>query len=255
MSQIKLSILMPTLTRRRALRVALESEIVRQILGARAEFRQLEDDGEQTSGVKRNALLSQAQGDYVAFVDDDDMISADYVAALLDGISQRQDVVSFWVRRVGSDRPDEIEHFSTGYRDNQPLCSADYPDGLRHVGMQANHLCAWRREIARRVCFPPVLGYCDDVFWYRCAGLFARHESHVDRVLYEYRWNAAETANQASDRVRFAKEWSRGGVRCYAVDGSVLIACRAGDCREAWDCTGKVATIPREATKICEVSV
>lgn len=42
-----------------------------------------EDDGNETVGLKRNELLSLASGDYVCFVDDDDMVPDYYVAEIL----------------------------------------------------------------------------------------------------------------------------------------------------------------------------
>ena len=37
------------------------------------------DDGTRSIGEKRNALVESAGGEYVCFVDDDDMVSSDYV--------------------------------------------------------------------------------------------------------------------------------------------------------------------------------
>jgi len=40
-----------------------------------------------TIGAKRNQLLHRAKGDYVAFVDDDDLVSSDYVNKVLSAVS------------------------------------------------------------------------------------------------------------------------------------------------------------------------
>jgi glycosyltransferase involved in cell wall biosynthesis len=42
------------------------------------------DNGEMPIGRKRNLLLDEAQGKYVAFVDDDDLVSLDYVSKILE---------------------------------------------------------------------------------------------------------------------------------------------------------------------------
>jgi glycosyltransferase involved in cell wall biosynthesis len=53
----------------------------------------LMDNKRRTVGEKRDALLRAAKGNYVAFVDDDDFISPDYVSLILEktigGIMER----------------------------------------------------------------------------------------------------------------------------------------------------------------------
>lgn len=44
------------------------------------------DSGEKSIGQKRNELLCAAKGEYVAFVDDDDLVSNDYISRILKAI-------------------------------------------------------------------------------------------------------------------------------------------------------------------------
>ena len=195
---MKLSILIPALVSRRRLRRPLEASLARQS----SEFDDVEvlldeDDGRLPSGEKRNRLIRRCRGEYFAFVDDDDTVASDYVERLRTGCATGADVVSFWVRRTDPTRPTQIHAFSIHYQDRQPLSH-----GKR--GMMANHLCAWRREVGGAVCFPPNLGYNDDVFWYKpllAAGIVTSEE-HISRVLYHYRFHPARTIN---DRREFKK--------------------------------------------------
>jgi glycosyltransferase involved in cell wall biosynthesis len=74
----RLSLLIPTLNNRSKLCERLTSKIIDQ-LTTEVEMMLLPDDGQRTIGEKRNALIEAAIGDYVAFIDDDDMISDDYI--------------------------------------------------------------------------------------------------------------------------------------------------------------------------------
>jgi glycosyltransferase involved in cell wall biosynthesis len=47
------------------------------------------DSGKKTIGQKRNELLCAAKGEYVAFVDDDDFISTDYISSILTAINYK----------------------------------------------------------------------------------------------------------------------------------------------------------------------
>ena len=52
----------------------------------------VESDNKQISiGEKRNKLLNKAVGDYVAFIDDDDLVSDDYVKKVLQAIESKPD--------------------------------------------------------------------------------------------------------------------------------------------------------------------
>lgn len=48
------------------------------------------DSGEKTIGHKRNELLRAAKGEYVTFVDDDDLVSKDYVDSILTAINYKK---------------------------------------------------------------------------------------------------------------------------------------------------------------------
>lgn len=49
------------------------------------------DEGQIAIGAKRNLLLQEASGDYVAFVDDDDLVSNDYVEKIIEAIKSNPD--------------------------------------------------------------------------------------------------------------------------------------------------------------------
>ncbi|EQD31461.1 Glycosyl transferase, family 2 domain protein, partial [mine drainage metagenome] len=80
--QLDLSILVASVPERIELLAPLVAELHRQISDASVELLVLIDNKRRTTGVKRNALIEQAHGDFVVFVDDDDWIEPDYVDTL-----------------------------------------------------------------------------------------------------------------------------------------------------------------------------
>jgi hypothetical protein len=216
-----LSILVPALRSRRATRKRLEAVLLPQVAAHRdVELLIEEDNGQVPSGEKRNRLIRRSTGRYFCFIDDDDLVTGDYVRWIREGCRSGADVVSFRIERTGNDRPRQVHRLSIHHRDGQRL-----PDG--ELGMAANQLCAWRREVGTAVAFPPHLGYNDDVFWYTplLASGLVRSEHHVPRILYKYRYDHANTVNQRRDRVCHTHRWAQGGVECFRHrDGGIVVA-------------------------------
>lgn len=93
--KVLLSIGIVSLAKRAAFRKQILAELNRQIAalprGTAVEIVLEIDDGQATTGFKRNCVLDNARGEYIAFVDDDDMVASDYVVRCLIGLSDKPD--------------------------------------------------------------------------------------------------------------------------------------------------------------------
>ena len=203
------------------------------------------DGGAMPSGAKRQSLLQQARGNYVACVDDDDELHANYAKLLLDGCATGADVVTFnleFVRRGGTSPPATIAPASRPHRQSpfrnvrqsRPAAVAPRnevwrfglaPDARSAGRMAANHLCAWRRALAQRVAWCPVLGYADDQLWYKplLASGLVKTEHHIDENLYRYLFDQATTCNQKTERIQFSRNYVGAGLGCYWRDAEIMI--------------------------------
>jgi glycosyltransferase involved in cell wall biosynthesis len=175
---MKLTILMPTLVERRDTRKKLVNELLRQTRGHRrdVELSVFEDDGTMFYGRKMHVMYSQAKGDYVCCVDDDDWVAGNYVEWILNAIAIGPDVVTFDLYRVDLA---QTWTFGTKYQDREVVGSK--------IGMTANHLCVWRRELAQSVPWPDETQGAD-VAWY--TEMQRKYpdalEQHIDAILYLY---------------------------------------------------------------------
>ena len=182
---IQLSILTPAVPSRldqvNCLRAMLAAQIRDQMP---VEHLILLDNKRRTVGEKRDALLRIALGKYVAFVDDDDLVSDDYVALILQKSWLDPDVITFRQQATVNDQIAEIE-FRLGH-ENQSF----KPGTL--VKRNAWHICAWRRELAIRSHFP-AMNYGED--WAFAAPLckVAKTEEHIPKTLHFYRHSSNAT--------------------------------------------------------------
>lgn len=95
---VDFSILMPTMHSRKNLFNKLLSEVERQISeihNAKIEVLYEVDNGELTLGAKRNILISRCSGKYCCFIDDDDIISPNYLKTFIPMLEQDYDCASF----------------------------------------------------------------------------------------------------------------------------------------------------------------
>lgn len=92
------SILIPTMKSRETLFLKVLAEVQRQISQiktAKIEVLYESDNGELTLGAKRNVLISRASGKYCCFVDDDDVISPNFLKTFLPMLNSDYDCASF----------------------------------------------------------------------------------------------------------------------------------------------------------------
>ena len=208
-----LSILMPALAAR-SWRILWE-ELRRQAapLGGAVELLYLEDNGECTSGSKRQYLAEAAAGAYRAFVDDDDWVAEDYVSQLCCACAASPDVAAFDLVLKKAGRADEVWRFG------------GWPDDRGRGRMTVNHLCAWRRELADRVGWCLDLGYGDDQLWYKplfASGL-VRRVKRIEKPLYIYQYSLQVTANQQAARRDFSRRYWGAGLRVFRDSADELL--------------------------------
>lgn len=84
---MKLSILICHLASRGELLSRVRRILEAQIVGKPVEVLVETDSGQMPIGEKRNLLIQRAQGEFVAFVDDDDLVTNNYVDRILAAIT------------------------------------------------------------------------------------------------------------------------------------------------------------------------
>lgn len=174
--------------------VPLVLDLEKQIgaIGAQAEVQVigLFDSKSMTIGDKRNALLDSADGEYMSFVDDDDMVHPGYVSTILDAIKQNPgvDLISFDIERQAIGTPNLLCRHST----SEVGDGHEAPDGS--WVSPPNHIMVWKTSIARKVEFP-LKNWREDYEWSREALKYVVEDFNIDRVLYWYRMQI-ELANE-----------------------------------------------------------
>lgn len=148
------------------------------------------DNKEKTIGHKRNNLLGAASGEYIAFVDDDDLVSATYVSQILASCRHHPDCIGFRVKRlVDGKMHGEAIHSLTV--DKWETVSQGK---LRFFRRTPNHLNPVKRSLASIVGFQDISIGEDADYAHRLRPLL-KTEHFIDDYLYEYHY--------LSKRIRF----------------------------------------------------
>ncbi len=187
-SAVLLSILVPTVPGREAKLGRLLASLDPQV-NARSdiELLVLRDTRGMTIGEKRTRMVSIARGEYVAFVDDDDAVAADYVQTIVVHLAEKPDVVCFDVIVHGHGAPKPCHYGLT-------LGHENLSDRYHR---KPNHLMVWRREIAASVPFPS-MRTGEDTAWANLVCAVASKEVRIPRILYTYDYDPAD--NSATPR-------------------------------------------------------
>jgi len=110
------------------------------------------DDGTRSIGWKRNALLDRASGEYVCFVDDDDIVSSDYVERILKATQSKPDCVGMHLLHFRDAVLKGFTYHSVKYASWYE--EVDRSTGYLRFYRCPNHLNPVRREHALKCRFP-----------------------------------------------------------------------------------------------------
>jgi glycosyltransferase involved in cell wall biosynthesis len=181
---MRLSILIPSVPSRREKAAKLFDKLSAQAGNEDVEILMLLDNKKRSIGLKRQALLDVARGDYVAFVDDDDFVAPTYVEAILEATLLDLDVIVFDSYCSIDDGPTVLVRHSLTFPNEQYNFA-----GFRRA---AWHIHAWRADLARQSRFPDQSG-TEDWAWAEPLNKLAQTQVKLDVPLYHYRFNSETT--------------------------------------------------------------
>lgn len=199
----KLSILICTLPERSNHLDILVKEILRQCEEHNdpIEIFAENSDRQMSIGLKRNRLLEKVTGKYLCFIDDDDMISPNYIKHIMEGIEKDVDCISLRGEMTTDGLNPEIFEHSIKYNawktnnltNISPPTTSPSERGVRGEAIKyeryPNHLNTIRSSIAKEFQFP-TKNHGEDHAWSKQiheSGLI-KTEHYVPEVTYYYKY-------------------------------------------------------------------
>ena len=140
------------------------------------------DNKKITTGAKRNILLKKAQGDYIAFVDDDDMVSNDYIPKILEAIKTNPDCCGI-EGVISNSRRGWDRKFVHSIKHNKWF--QDKRDGNVVYFRCPNHLSPVKRSLALKVMFPDITQGEDRIYSFALLKLL-KTEVYINGPIYHY---------------------------------------------------------------------
>lgn len=193
-------ILVPTLGERRRLFERLMAGLLPQVERAAGQVivRAWHNNGSPSLPEIRQRMLAGVTAPYVCFVDDDDLVSPDYVDAVLEALSYDPDYVGFLVQCYSDGIPTGIADHDLTHKGWSNVKGGRY---LRDI----SHINPIRTLFARTADFTRARrGGPEDRIWVdqlRASGLL-EDQVKIDRILYHYLYSTSRRPGEGS---RWAK--------------------------------------------------
>lgn len=182
---MKFSILIPTLPSRiKTFFPRLLDILEPQVKDKPVEILALLDNKTMSLGDKRNQLMKLAQGDFLAFIDDDDVVEANYVDTILAAITANPhtDCIVFPQLVYINNGPPKRCLYGIEY---------EYEDGPELWTGKPAHTQVWNSRLAKSCSFSPKL-YGEDFDFVAQAWPKVKRQVRLDCApLYNYYFNTA----------------------------------------------------------------
>lgn len=184
------TILVPTLGERRPLFERLMTGLLPQLdpFAGRVRVVGWHNNGSPSLPKIRQRMIERATTDYVSFVDDDDLVSPEYVAEIVAALETRPDYVGFQVQCYSDGAPTAVAHHSLEFTRWRNLPGRFERD--------ISHINPIRTVLARRANFARTRpGGAEDRDW---AGQLRRAQALktqvvIPRIMYHYLFTTTGT--------------------------------------------------------------
>ena len=139
------------------------------------------DNRTKTVGQKRNECVSRAKGEYVSFIDDDDVVSLTYIPKIVKKLNTGMYYVDNNAAMLFNHANKNNGHFKNNGKQYRPL----------------NHLNPVKTHIAKQIGYPEKnfgedSDYCDKLL----ESKLIRSEYNFEEIMYHYLWSQKETLTQ-----------------------------------------------------------
>ena len=187
---MKLSILIPTLPQRKKMFNILRKNLTAQIdfvHSTHASLGQVEIlfdsskkflKGGLSVGAKRDALKCRATGEYLVFVDDDDIVAPNYLESILRLMESNPDIITFRSLYKSSTYWGIVD-MNLNHAENEQM------NDITIVKRQPFHVCPIRTSIAQLHSFPDI-NNGEDWAWMQKVLPDCKTQAHSDMILHQY---------------------------------------------------------------------
>jgi glycosyltransferase involved in cell wall biosynthesis len=190
---ILLSVLIPSIPRRQdKLKELLHCLTAQE--DSRLEVLVLMDNCKRPVGQKRNELMRMAKGAYLCHIDDDEMVSEDFVSEILNVIHFAVlpfDLIAYDAKITIDDSAPFFARISLGAPVEQVRSKPE--GGYYDIQRPPWHWCAWRTDLAREAVFPDEY-WGDDWVWLQQMYPRVQSWTKIDKPLFHHRFSTKDSS-------------------------------------------------------------
>lgn len=183
---IKLSILISTLLERRKSLERLLNRLEPQLTDE-VEILMLSDNRKRATGSKFQILLDNSLGKYITFIDDDDLVSEDFISEIIKASAAESDVIVYNSEAILNGSNPFIVTPGLEYQNEQ--VKTDSNGKYLDIKRTPWHWCSWKSSLAKYGVFSD--NYIDcDWFWLKQIIPKAKTETRIDKVMHFYKYDS-----------------------------------------------------------------